>query len=1226
MKINTTIKWINPILLLLVLALPGAVFADDTQIYGSTNVVIQPNVLIIFDNSGSMGDSIAVTPDPYDPSTDYSAYGSYVKNTVYRSSSGSWSAYITNVSSLSTWCMTAYTPLTTAGSYTGHVQNSNGCGTTTRTTALGNYLNYLAGPGATSRPKLDIAKDVITTLIQNTDGVRFGLMVFGSTMDDRTEGGHIVKEVADMATGTNKQDLIDAVNAIDASTYTPLAETLYEAGLYFQGATSYFNQSSATYDSATDYSTYGTYTKNTVYRKVSGVWTSFIADVNTMTGCLTAKTALTTTGLYTNKRLSSNVATACPSSGTRYDFALGNYLNYLNSLGIVYTTPIQYSCQKNYIVYMTDGDPTQDDNSILASAVGDTDHDGEDPGGAHEITYSGGGTDWLDDVAFKWYNEDLLSSANVAGSGKQNIITYTIGFSTGSTVANTLLGKAATNGRGQFYAAESAQELTDAFLSALGQIVEDNTSFVAPVVPVSPQNKTYSGDYVYVGFFRPGVDAFWSGNLKKYAIVQGKIMGSDSPSAACVPPGKNDPPTIAFPPSGHCIPATNADGSFIEHSVYSYWSTVADGGSVEKGGVGDKLRLMTLLPSGFLSPLDGGYSAAANVRQIYTYLGGSDHRLAYTANQFEIANAAITPTTLGLTATDTTGKDNLIKYVHGQDSYNGLTNARDWILGDVLHSGPTIVSYDAGTISGHTARSVVYVGANDGMMHAFDDTTGRELWGYIPSNQLTHLKYLHGTLHPYFVDGSPKAYYLDNNNNGVIEATDSTGAHDKVILIFGERRGEGTAPSYHALDVTDPDNPVWLWDSKRGDSGLAELGQTWATPMIQKIKINVSGTPTVKNVFFVGGGYDPVNEDALPATSPDAATGKGRAVYAIDVETGASIWTYDYAGHASMTYAVPSDIAVIDKNEDGYTDLLYVGDMGGRMWRFDVSSLDVSSWSGRILFSANSGGGKRKILYAPDVMRDVGYYYVYFGTGDREHPLDITGGTGLSTTPCSEGAIGKCDRIYAVKDFDNSTASLTESNLTNVTRNELQGINTTQVTIDEIMGHLNALECVTDTTGCGWFIALTLNLGEKAVSSAVLFNKVVNISTFQPTSTAEDVDPCLADVGIGRVYQVDYKTGEAVFNYSVLNDASYDSATNARSKNTDTHTLLTRDTSLSGSTGDDRVQQVGSGLPSEVVIVIPESGNGTCDAMSLSGVGGGVVELSTNCGGSKWIYWRELIN
>ena len=1210
-------KWITPIIVSFVLAWPLAGRADDTQIYGSSNVAIQPNVLILFDNSGSMNDSVPTSA--YDPATDYSSYGSYGKNTVYRSSSGSWASYITNVSSLSTWCPAAYTSLTTAGQYTGRVQNTSGCGTTTRTTALGNYLNYLASPQGALRPKIDIAHDTITSIIQNTQGVRFGLEVFGSTMDADTEGGHIVTPVEDMdvvnpVTGnTNRTDLIAAVQAVTAHTYTPLAESLYEAGLYFKGSQSYFNQSSAAYNPLTDYSSFGSYSRNTVYRSVSGTWSSFITDVNTIS-CSTAKNALKTNGFY-HGRLSSTGT--CPSSGTRYDFDTGNYLNYQNSLALVYTTPIQYSCQKNYIVIMTDGDPTDDDNSILATAVGDTDGDGHDPGGAHEISYSGNGTDWLDDVAKKWYDEDLLSSANVAGSGQQNIQTYTIGFSTGSASANALLAETASNGRGEFFAADNAADLVKAFLSVIGSIVEANTSFVAPVVPISPENKTYSGDYVYIGFFRPGVNAFWSGNLKKYAIYQGQIMGSDSATVAC------DPKT-----GGHCVPATNTDGdnagSFIEHGVYSYWSSVEDGGAVEKGGVGQQLLGMTLHPDDFtpnatpFSPTAFKADPTTRVREIYTHLGVSTD-LKDPANQFEIANASITPAAVGLTASDTTGKDDLIKFIFGQDAYNSLTTDRDWILGDVLHSGPVIVSYDAGTAAGHTARSVIYVGGNDGMMHAFDDATGAELWGYIPSNQLSHLNTLHGTLHPYFVDGSPKTYILDNNMNGVIEATDSGGNHDKVILIFGERRGEGTAPSFHALDVTDPDNPKFLWDVKRGDSGLAELGETWSTPNI--VKVNVTGGP--KNVFFVGGGYDPVNEDNLPAT----ADVEGRALYAIEVETGNRVWSYENASHALMRYAIPSDVMVLDTNRDGYVDLLYVGDTGGRMWRFDISNVDVSQWSGKIMFSSNSGGSMRKIMYPPDVTREPGYYYLYFGTGDREHPLDVTGGTGSASSPCAEGAIGNCDRIYAVKDFDNSayTSSLGDANLTNVTTDVLQGINSTQTDINAVLGHLNATDCLSDT-GCGWYIALTLNLGERVVGSPVLFNKVVNVPTFQPTSTNVEVDPCLADVGVGRVYAVNYKTGEAVFNYSVVNDVNYSNATNTRAQNTTDTTLLTRDTGFTGSSGDDRVKSVGAGIPSEVVIVIPESGNGACDAVALAGIGGGVAGLNTNCGGTtQRIFWRQLM-
>ena len=1040
-------RWIIALSVFTLLAWPASSFADDTDIYGSTNTTIQPNVLIIFDNSGSMNDDVAVTPDPYDPATDYSSYDSYSKNKVYRKQSGNWNSYITNISSVT--CTAAYNSLTSAGSYTGKLKSNGTCGTSSVTTALGNYLNYLSGPGATSKPKLEIAKDVITNIIQNTDGVRFGLMNFGSwkpaTTYKNDQGGHIVKGIKDMGIGTNKQDLVNAVNGVVADTWTPLAETMYEAGLYFKGAASYFNA------------------------------------------------------------------------------------------GVTYTTPMQYSCQKNYIILMTDGLSTHDVDPILASAVGDTDNNGKDPG-----NYPDSGSHYLDDVAKKWYDEDLLPSSNVSGSGKQNIITYTIGFSTGDPVANQLLADTAANGKGKSFTADTAQELTQAFLSALGEIVEENTSFVAPVVPVSPENRTYSGDFVYVGFFRPNIDSFWSGNIKKYGInSSGQIVDKDGNVA------------------------TNPDGSFIETSV-SYWSTVADGGLVEKGGVGDMMRTQALNPTDF-DP------NATGVRKIYTYFG-TNAQLQNASNQFEIANANITPTVLGLSAGDTAGKDQLIKFVFGQDSYNNSTTTRDWILGDVLHSGPTVVSYS-------TSRSVIYVGANDGMIHAFDDATGQELWAYIPKDQLPYLKNLNGTIHPYSVDGSPKVYIYDHNNNGIIGDEGS----DRAILIFGERRG-GT--SYHALDVTNPDDPRFLWDINRGDTGLTELGQTWSTPAIKKVNLS-SG---VKNVFFVGGGYDPVHEDAQPAT----ADTEGRSIYAIEVETGNRIWSYSISNNTSMTYAIPSDVTVLDTDRNGYADRLYVGDVGGQMWSFDVSDADPSNWAGRILFKSNDATSHRKILYRPEVTRELGYYILFFGTGDREHPLD-------TTAVCSADGTGPCDRIYGVKDVDGSSTTLTEGDLFNTTLDNMQET-TDEATVTNEKAALAAKS--------GWFIALNeFENGEKVVSAAVLFNGVVNISTFAPSTGM--TDPCLADTGVGRIYQVDYLTGNSVFDtYQPNNDTAHQTSTNGGG-------VLKR---------RDRVSDmVGAGMPSQVVIDIPPVPLGNCDVMAMVGMSGGLPPLGAACGGTTHrLFWREL--
>ena len=1005
--------------------------ADDTQIYGSSSTLIKPNVLILFDNSGSMNSGTATTPDPYDPLTDYSAYGSKTKDAVYRKSGGGggggWSKYINNVSSVG--CSAAYTSLTTGGNWTGKMQSNGNCGGSNRVFTMGNYLNYLNGPGSTSQPKLTIAKEVITNILENTTGVKFGVIVFNSN----SEGGHILTSIEDIDVGTNRADLISDIDGLVADTNTPLAETLYEADLYFKGEASYFNP------------------------------------------------------------------------------------------GVTYTTPIEYSCQKNYVIIMTDGDPTSDVNAILGTAVGDRDGDGNDPGNP---------SDWLDDVAKMMYDDDLLDSAHVSGSGKQNVLTYTIGFN----VNNQLLKDTAENGKGIYYTADNAQELTQAFLGVLGSILEDDTSFVAPVVPVSPENKTYSGNFVYVGLFRPKTDSFWSGNLKKYKIEDGEIVDKNG------------------------VPVTNPDGSFIETST-SYWSTSPDGGKVEKGGVGELLL------------------NRATPRNLYTYLPSqATVTLNSSVNAFSLANALITPTELGLAPADTTERDKLVKFIHGEDSYIGSTNNRDWIMGDVLHAGPAVIHYS-------NTRSVIYVGANDGMLHAFEDSTGEELWGYIPYGQLAFLENLTGTLHAYSIDGSPKPYVLDYDNSGVI----GDNAGDKAILIFGERRG-GTA--YHAIDVTDPDNPKFLWDISSSDPGFGELGLTWSNPSISKVKI--SGADKI--VFFVGGGYDSANEDAEPATTDTM----GRAVYAIDVLTGAKVWEYSYSTDTTMTYSLASDVTAIDIDGNNYIDRLYVGDVGGRMWRFDVGDGSVANWDGTILFDSNGGySTHRKILYPPDVVQELDpftsnvFEYLYFGTGDRAHPLSAT----------------EVDRIYGVKDrSDPTTLPLSESNLIDVTIDLLQLSSTTQAQIDTAITDLD--------TEDGWYIKLDQRSGEKVVSEATVFNKVVNISTFEPTTSGGIIDPCLADVGIGRVYAVNYLTGEAVFNYDTTNDGGYDSETNKRATGHEGEVLKR----------SDREKTVGAGIPSAAVVVISGGGGGggPCDVQVLVGIGGGIGTLPAECGGTiKKIFWKE---
>ena len=463
---------------------------------------------------------------------------------------------------------------------------------------------------------------------------------------------------------------------------------------------------------------------------------------------------------------------------------------------------------------------TRDNNAVLQTICNSGDCDGDTP----EETFSDSGTDYLDDVAHYLYNNDLINDA--IHDGDQKVVTYTIGFGLGGANQDAvdLLEDTATNGGGTYYSADSYAGLADSLREIISNILQDNTSFVAPVVPVSPENKTYSGSRVYLGFFKPLEGAFWMGNLKKYGIDSyGNIVDKNGAYATYVDGNGND----IDDRDSAAVPVGKVDGAFRDLSI-SYWSSLIDGAEVDIGGTGNVLI------------------NRSSARNIYTYTGGSNTILTHGDNAFTTSNTTnITYSTLDVA--DNTEKDKLINFVHGKDAYDedsdgDTTENRYWILGDILHSKPAVVNYASYTFSTSNEancsvnKTVVYVGTNDGMMHAFRDCDGEELWSFIPQDLLDELKYLNDSSHTYYVDASPSVYIYDADKDGNIESGDS------VILMFGERRGGGY---YYALDVTDFNAPEYklsfnntgLWkgptfydEATYTYADYSELGQTWSEP------------------------------------------------------------------------------------------------------------------------------------------------------------------------------------------------------------------------------------------------------------------------------------------------------------------------------------------------------------------------------------------------------------
>jgi type IV pilus assembly protein PilY1 len=330
--------------------------------------------------------------------------------------------------------------------------------------------------------------------------------------------------------------------------------------------------------------------------------------------------------------------------------------------------------------------------------------------------------------------------------------------------------------------------------------------------------------------------------------------------------------------------------------------------------------------------------------------------------------------------TDNNGAARLA-YLRGTE--NTLFRARpDGPLGDIVNSAPVFVAgpsfgyandfesepYSTFATSKATRTKMVYVGANDGMLHAFDATTLDELFAYVPNavyptlSQLSNPTYTHR----FYVDGTPTVgdvFY---------------GGSWHTLLVAGMRAG---AKGLFALDVTDPSSfatqsaanakKIVRWEFQ----DAADMGFVFGQPLL--VKTNYLG----KWAVIVGGGYGNSSGNAV--------------LFVIDAETGEVIRKIDTGSGTNNGLSGP---AAIDTNGDGVVDVVYAGDLNGNLWKFDLSSSNRADWavgnSGNRLFTA---GTTKPITSAPDVTRHPkGGYLVAFGTGRYFDDNDNTNFNGQS--------------------------------------------------------------------------------------------------------------------------------------------------------------------------------------------------------------------------------------
>lgn len=581
---------------------------------------------------------------------------------------------------------------------------------------------------------------------------------------------------------------------------------------------------------------------------------------------------------------------------------------------------------------------------------------------------SASGNDYFDDVAYLLSHSDMLPDSLYAKTndkpkwtGDQNIITHVVGFN----VVNDMLKEAAANGMGQFFTASNYEDLSAALQSAINQILLREEQMMYNVFASPKQAVTAKTDlFGFKGTFIPqNGKTLWQGHLKCYQLL--------------------------------------STGDFPDESLY-------------KWDASDKITSTLLLPNGYTN------------RKVYTFKYANE-ALTDSSNAFNSTN--IIPINLGLAADDLTGLTQVVNFIRGDNLY-------DFKLGDIFHFNPIVVgsplpwkgqfdaSYQTFYTTNKDRKEVVYIGTNDGMLHCIQvqaggDVTagGTELWGFIPPSHLLRVKNLALTSAldllsnvPPNCDPSPCSYGFDRyfvDGKAMVKDMKIAGTW-KTVLIFGMGIG---GKHYCALDVSDPENPKFLWEFTDD-----YMGYTEAKPIIADINDGTSTYPAV----IIPAGYDYWEK---PATTSDLTSWTGKGLYVLKVAPNSSyepqlvkkfIFTRDgIAGETTESgvavrriddfiYPFAAAPALFDQNRDGIYDYMYAcdtgdyrsGQSGGRIWKINIGDAPATWVPQKIFQSLN----RQNMFLSPTLGYDLDWnLWVFVGTGRRSQITANIPGTDLVT-------------------------------------------------------------------------------------------------------------------------------------------------------------------------------------------------------------------------------------
>lgn len=486
---------------------------------------------------------------------------------------------------------------------------------------------------------------------------------------------------------------------------------------------------------------------------------------------------------------------------------------------------------------------------------------------------------------------------------------------------------AAVNGRGTYFSAKSPAELA-ASLAKVLTAIQSETGAAAAATTSTPT--IAAGDnFLFASTYETEI---WTGELSRYQIdiTSGEISKTPDWKAA----DKLDART---------------SGSTDTRTIYTFNSD-----SALASACGSAITASSKLKPFCWTGSGASYGADTSLTSTeQAYFGSAVvNTLTQACGTGTYIHPTYATTRNCLSTTDKTaaaGK-NLVNFLRGQTGHEDSANAnageyyrnRAHVLGDLVSSEAVYVkkplrSYsDSGFEAFQTAnanrKAMVYISGNDGMLHAFNASSGEEEWGYIPSMVLPSLYKLadvsYGDSHRFYVDGP------------IVVRDAYFGGAWKTVLVGG--LGAGGA-GYYALDITNPDSPKALWEFKARSSGCAattaaavgdttdcDLGLSFGNPVISKLENG-------NWVVMVTSGYN------------NATTGDGKGyLYVLNISTGAIINKIGTGAGGTGPSGpctegpCPSGLSKIEAwvnslQTDNTADRVYGGDLFGNVWRFDIN-------------------------------------------------------------------------------------------------------------------------------------------------------------------------------------------------------------------------------------------------------------------------------------------------